>query len=159
MLAKIAPIRLSPATHFMHRRTLPMFVLGFFALLLTASRLLAAPFTLAENQLLPLPNGHVVKVLSISKIESSKGVMALMVRYQTALSLDERKALSDEVDDVWKIAVKDVERTGYHEAILCSNEVQKGIFLTANRMMNFIFEKGADGKWTRLNRADFMAAQ
>jgi len=26
-------------------------------------------------------------------------------------------------------------------------------------VMDFIFEKGADGKWTRLNRADFMAAQ
>jgi hypothetical protein len=73
--------------------------------------------------------------------------------------VDERKALSQEVDDVWKVAQKDVEHYGYDEAIISSNEVPKGIFITANRMANFIFEKGADGKWTRLNRADFMAAQ
>jgi hypothetical protein len=139
----------------MIRRTLLTLILGFTAILLTASRLPAT--TLAENQTIKLPNGHVVKVLSVSKVESSKGVMALMVRYQTTLSIDERKALSEEVDDVWKLAVKDVERGGYSEAIISSNEVRKGIFLTANRMLNFIFEKGTDGKWIRLNRADFMA--
>ena len=41
--------------------------------------------------------------------------MALMVRYQTPLSVDESKALSAEVDDFWKIAVKDVERDGFSE--------------------------------------------
>jgi hypothetical protein len=157
MLAKTALLRLSPATDFMTRHTLSMLVLSFAAVLFTASRLPAA--TLAENESIKLPDGHLVKVLSISKVESSKGVMALMVRYQTALSINERKALSDEVDDVWKLAVKDVERGGYQEAIISSNEVRKGIFLTANRVLNFIFEKGADGKWLRLNRADFLALE
>jgi hypothetical protein len=92
-------------------------------------------------------------------MEYSKGVMALMVRFQTSLSFDERKAISQEVDDVWKFVQKDVDRYGYGDAIMSSNEVPKGIFITANRMENFIYEKGADGKWARLNRADFMAAQ
>jgi hypothetical protein len=117
----------------------------------------AAP--LGANQMLKLPSGRTAKILSVSKIEYSKGVMALMVRYQTTLSVDQRKALSQEVDEVWKIAQKDVERYGYGEAIISSNEIPKGIFITSNRMANFIYEKGADGKWTRLNRADFMAAQ
>jgi hypothetical protein len=116
-----------------------------------------APLT--ANQTLKLPSGRIAKILSVSKVEYSKGVMALMVRYQTTLSVDERKALSQEVDDVWKIAQKDVEHYGYDEAIISSNEVPKGIFITANRMLNFIYEKGPDGKWTRLNRADIMAAQ
>jgi len=141
----------------MNRRTVPALLLGILVTLLTPFSLPAAP--LADNQTIKLPNGHVIKVLSISKVESSKGVMALMVRYQTAISIEERKALSEEVDDVWKVAIKDVEKGGYTEAILSSNEVRKGIFLTANRMLNFIFEKGSDGKWTRLNRADFMAVQ
>ena len=51
------------------------------------------------------------------------------------------------------------EHDGYDEAIISSNEVPKGIFITSNHVLNFIYEKGADGKWTRLNRADFMAAQ
>jgi hypothetical protein len=139
----------------MLHRTLPLLALALF--LVTPASAWAAP--LAENETIKLPCGHTIKVLSISKIEYSKGVMALMVRYQTPLSIDERKALSDEVDDFWKIAVKDVEHDGYSDAIISSNEVPKGIFLTASRMFNFIFEKGPDGKWTRLNRAEFLATQ
>jgi len=141
----------------MNRRSLPTLLLGFAFLFFTVFTSQAAPLT--ANQMLKLPSGRTAKVLSVSKIEYSKGVMALMVRYQTTLSVDERKALSQEVDEVWKIAQKDVERYGYGDAIISSNEVPKGIFITANRMANFIYEKGADGKWTRLNRADFMAAQ
>ena len=143
----------------MKRRSLVLLAFGLAAVLLTALRAKAAPVVLAENQTLKLPCGRTIKVLSVSKVEYSKGVMALLVRYQTTLSVDQRKALIEEVDEVWKIAVKDVERYGYGEAIISSNEVPKGIFITANRMLNFIYEKGADGKWTRLNRADFMAAQ
>jgi hypothetical protein len=139
----------------MFRRLPP--VLGFAALLLAFSRLEAAP--LQENETLKLSSGRVVKVLSVSKVEYSKGVMALMLRYQTSLTVDQRKELSDEVDDVWKLAQKEVDRLGFSEAILSSNEVPKGIFLTTDRMLNFIFEKGPDGKWTRLNRDDYMAAQ
>jgi hypothetical protein len=141
----------------MNRRSLLTLLFGCAFLALTLSRSQAAPLT--ENEVLKLPSGRIAKILSVSKIEYSKGVMALMVRYQTTLSVDERKALSQEVDEVWKIAVKDVERYGYNDAIISSNEVPKGIFITANRMENFIYEKGADGKWTRLSRADFMAAQ
>jgi hypothetical protein len=154
-LAKFTPLRLSPATYLMNRRFVPVILLGMlFAMI---GRSAAAP--LVENETLKLPSGRIAKILSVSKIEYSKGVMALMVRYQTTLSLDEHKAISQEVDDVWKFAEKDVEHYGYNEAIISTNETPKGIFITASRMVNFIYEQGADGKWTRLNRADFMAAQ
>ena len=139
----------------MNRRTLTALLLGVALTLALPSQ--AAP--LAKNQMLKLPSGRIAKILSVSKIEYSKGVMALMVRYQTTLSVDERKALSQEVDDIWKVAQKDVERYGYGDAIISSNEIPKGMFITANRMQNFIYEKGSDGKWTRLDRSAFMAAQ
>jgi hypothetical protein len=141
----------------MNRRLLLVLPLALAAVLPGWPRLFAEP--LQDDQTIKLPDGHVIKVLSVSKFEYSKGVMALMVRYQTNLSVDQRKALSDEVDAVWSLAQQDVDHLGYNEAILSSNEVPKGIFVTASRMMNFIFEKGPDGKWTRLNRSDFMAAQ
>jgi hypothetical protein len=122
----------------MDRRALLTVLLGIIAIFSTASPSKAAP--LRENETLKLPSGRIAKILSVSSVEYSKGVMALMVRYQTTLSVDERKALSQEVDDVWKIAQKDVERAGYGEAIISSNEVPKGIFITANRMLNFIYE-------------------
>ena len=154
MLAKTNPLSLSPLLTTMQRRTLTASLLALVSILALPSQ--AAP--LEENDTLKLPSGRTAKILSVSKIEYSQGVMALMVRYQTTLSVNERKALSQEVDDVWKIAQKDVEHYGYSEAIISSNEIPKGIFITANHVMNFIYEKGADGKWTRLNRADFMAS-
>ena len=139
----------------MNQRFVLALILGFALVTFGCSQ--AAP--LVQDQTVKLPTGRIAKILSISKIEYSKGVMALMVRYQTTLSVDERNALSQEVDEVWKLAQKDVEHYGYTEAIISSNEVPKGIFITTNHVMNFIYEKGADNKWTRLNRADFMAAQ
>jgi hypothetical protein len=141
----------------MNRRSVLALLLGFAIASLPVFRAQAAP--LVQDETLKLPSGRIAKILSISKVEYSKGVMALMVRYQTTLSVDERKALSQEVDDVWKLAQKDVEHYGYGEAIISSNETPKGIFITVNHVVNFIYEKGSDGKWTRLNRADFMAAQ
>ena len=155
MLAKTRTLRLSPATPYMTQRFLSALLLGLAFVLMTV--LPSRAGLLSQDQTLKLPSGRIAKILSVSKVEYEKGVMALMVRYQTTLSVDERKALSQEVDDVWKIAQKDVEHYGYDEAIISSNEVPKGIFITASHMANFIYEKGSDGKWTRLNRADFMA--
>jgi hypothetical protein len=133
--------------------------LAFFALLMGFSLVSARADGLTANETLKLPSGRTAKILSISKIEYSKGVMALMVRYQTTLSVDQQKALSQEVDEVFKFAQMDAERARYDEAIISSNEVPRGIIITTSRMVNFIFEKGADNKWTRLDRGDFMAAR
>jgi hypothetical protein len=140
----------------MHRPIL-MIAVALVAFTGTGLRLPAAP--LHPDELLKLPAGGEVKVLSVSKFEYEKGVMALMVRYETKLSIDQRKEVSQEVDAVWRLEQKEVDHLGYSEAILSSNEVPKGIFLTASRTINFIFEKGADGKWSRLNLSDFMASQ
>jgi hypothetical protein len=139
----------------MYRCLLPAFFLGLVFCL--QRPLAAAP--LVQGETLKLPCGRTIKVLSVSRIEYSKGVMALMVRYQTTLNVEQRKALSVEVDDVFQAAQKQVERDGFHEAIISSNEVPHGIILTTSRMLNFIFERDIDGKWTRLGRSDFMAAE
>lgn len=155
MLAKTSLLRLSPLLTFMTRHSLTALLVVFaLALALPAQ---AAP--LAGNQTIKLASGHVVKILSVSKIEYSKGVMALLVRYQTTLSVDERKELSQEVDEFWKFAQKDVERYKYNDAIISSNEVPKGVIFTASRMANFIYEKDATGHWNRLDRNDLVAAQ
>jgi hypothetical protein len=143
----------------MNRRPPLLALLALAAVLFTAPRSFAAPFVLVEDETLKLPCGHTIKVLSVTKVEFSKDVPALMVRYQTPITVEESKALTQEVDDVWKIAVKDVERYGYREAIISSNEEPKGIFISANHTLNFLYEKGPDGKWTRLNRSDILAEQ
>jgi hypothetical protein len=141
----------------MYHRNLPTLILALAVALFAANPTVAAP--LSANEVIKLPSGHTAKILSVSKIEYSKGVMALMVRYQTSLSMDEAKAVSAEVDEVWKFAQKDVERAGFGEAIISSRQTIRGLLLTTSREANFIYEKGADGKWTRLERGDFMALE
>jgi hypothetical protein len=140
----------------MSHRILLGVVVAIFLLLVTGS---ANASTLAPNQLLKLPSGHVAKILSVSQIEYAKGVVALMVRYQTTLTMEEPKPVSEEADEVWKFAQKDVERAGLAEAIISPTHTVKGLLLTTSREANFIFEKGPDGKWTRLTRSDYMAAE
>ena len=119
----------------------------------------AGATVLVADEVIKLPSGHLAKILSISRIEYSKGVMALMVRYQTSLSMDQAKAVSAEVDEVWRLAQKDADRAGFADAIISSTQTVKGLLLTTSRETNFIYEKGADGKWTRLDRGGFVAAE
>src|SRR5271163_4169737 len=78
MLAKSDTVSLSPATHHMQRRTLLTVLLGLAALLLVTYSTQAAPLT--ANETVKLASGHIVKILSISQVEYTKGVMALMLR-------------------------------------------------------------------------------
>lgn len=125
--------------------------------ILAGNSVLAAP--LSANEMIKLPSGHMAKILSVSRIEYAKGVMALMVRYQTTLSMDEAKAVSAEVDEVWKYAQKEADHAGLGDVIISSTQTVKGLLLTTSRETNFIYEKGPDGKWARLERGGFMAAE
>ncbi len=156
-LAKTRTFRLSPAVSFMSRLNFSALLSVAFLALVVAVPALAA--SLSADQVIKLPSGHSAKILSISRIEYSKGVMALMVRYQTTLSMDEAKAVSAEVDEVWKLAQKDADRAGFADAIISSTQTIKGILLTTSRETNFIYEKGADGKWARIDRDGFVAAE
>lgn len=156
-LAKTPTIRLSPLPHFMTRFNLCALLSVMFLAALAA--IPAGASGLTDDQVIKLPSGHLAKILSVSKIEYSKGVMALMVRYQTSLSMDEAKAVSAEVDEVWKLAQKDADRAGYGDVIISSTQTVKGLLLTTSRETNFIYEKGSDGKWTRLSRDGFVAAE
>ena len=156
-LAKIPMFRLSPLFSFMTRFNLCALLSVVFLAALAAIPVGAT--NLSADQVIKLPSGHLAKILSISKIEYSKGVMALMVRYQTSLSMDESKAISAEVDEVWKFAQKDADRAGFGDAIISSTQTVKGLLLTTSRETNFIYEKGADGKWSRLDRGGFVAAE
>ena len=78
---------------------------------------------------------------------------------KTTLSIDQHKALSDEVDEVWKTAVKDVEHYGYTKAIIQLQRTAQGHLRHHQPHAHLHFEKGSDGKWTRLSRPDLLAAE
>ena len=95
-----------------------------------------------------LPSGQTVKVLGVGKMFFTKGDAALMLKYQTDLSLDDRAALHREVLAIWDVFRQDVERAGLKGAIVSANERPVShLFWSSNRSFNFVFEQAANGTW------------
>lgn len=114
---------------------------------------------LMPDQMLQLSNGQIVKIISISQMQYTTEENALLIRYQTPHSLDQRKALSEEVDAVWSETEKDAEASGLKEVVITSDYEGRTLFLTSHQTTNFIFEKNATGKWIRLGREEFFAEE
>jgi hypothetical protein len=116
----------------------------FAALLCTTA--LAAP----DDEFYPLPSGKLIPVLSAGRVNYGEDKVALMLRYQTALSLDDKAALDAEVDEIWNSFRADVDKTGLSLAIVSANEKPTGFFVKSSRAKAFVFKKGADGAWSKV---------
>ena len=98
-------------------------------------------------QVYMLPSGKQIKVLGLGKINFSKDDPALMLKYQTDLSLDDKEALSKEVDEIWEKFKIDVENAHLAAGIVSANEVPKGTLIKIGKSYNFVFKKMPDGTW------------
>lgn len=94
-----------------------------------------------------LPSGKKIKVLSVGKMLFSGGDRALMLKYQTEIPLDNKTALREEVEEIWKYFKLDVEKTDSTSAIISANEPPKGFIVTTNKNYNFVIQKDKDGNW------------
>ena len=94
-----------------------------------------------------LPSGREIKVVGIGTMHFAKGDPALMLKYQTDLSLDNKEALRKEVEDIWQVFRLNVEQAGLKNAIISANEVPKGWFIKKGRGYNFIVVKNEAGEW------------
>ena len=105
-----------------------------------------------QYQLVKLPSGKEVKVLGVGKIFFTQDEPALMLKYQTAMSLDDKFSLQkEEVDEIWDSFKPDVDKAGLQNAIISANEAPKGRFIRHNRSYNFVFKKSNDGTWKLLS--------
>jgi hypothetical protein len=100
-----------------------------------------------ESSVMKLHSGKEVLVLGIGKLSFSNDSPALMLKYQTELSIDDREALRKEVDEVWEQFQPDVEKAGLVQGIVSANEPPKGGFIKHNRTFNFVYKKMPSGKW------------
>jgi hypothetical protein len=94
-----------------------------------------------------LPSGKVVKVLGTGMLHFSQDDPALMLKYQTERSLDEKVALQQEVNEIWANFRFDADRANVKNAVIAANEPPQGRFITSNRSFNFVFKKSPDGVW------------
>jgi hypothetical protein len=102
-------------------------------------------------QILSLPSGKKIKVLTIYELTFTKGPPALIFSYQTDLSLDDMPALQREVNEIWPIFRLNVEHAGLTGAVISANEKPAGGLTKENRGYNFVFHKASDGSWAQAN--------
>jgi len=74
---------------------------------------------------------------------------ALMLSYQTDISLNDKAALEKEIEDIWGSFRPDVEKAGLVNAIISANEPPGPGFLSKSRGINFVYKRASDGKWSR----------
>jgi hypothetical protein len=122
--------------------------LSAFCLCLFASLLLGCSVDGSQNyRVVTLSSGKQVKVLSVGKISFSQGDPALMLKYQTDLSVDNRVVLQQEVAEIWESFRGDVEKAQLNSAVISANDVPKGIVIKTGKSYNFVYQKTKDGNW------------
>jgi hypothetical protein len=83
----------------------------------------------------------------MGKIFFSKGDPALMLKYQTDLSLDNKVVLQQEVAEIWKSFRVDVEKAQLNSAVISASDVPQGIVIKTGKSYNFVYQKTKDGNW------------
>lgn len=101
------------------------------------------------HQLVTLTSGKQVKVLGVGKMWFANDTPALMLKYQTDISPDDKASLGKEVDEIWASFRADVEKAQLTNGIVSANEKPTGFIVTKSRAHNFVFRRGADGQWSK----------
>jgi hypothetical protein len=100
-------------------------------------------------RLATLPSGKQIKVLGVGQMAFTEGPPGLMLKYETDIPIENVPALEREADEIWLSFRSDVERAGLRVGIVSANEKPSGFIITKNRGYNFVFERGADGRWAK----------
>lgn len=100
-----------------------------------------------QYKLVNLPSGKIIKVMGIGKMFFTKDDPALMLKYETDNSIDNKDLLRLEVEEIWPLFKSDVEHAKLTIAIISAHEPSKGTFIKTRRSFNFVFKRMEDGKW------------
>jgi len=99
-------------------------------------------------QLLSLPSGKQIRVLSVVKMHVTAGNPALVLRYQTDQSVDDLKALKAEALEIWPTFQVNVENAGLTNAAISAIGKTKPGFIRTGQAYTFVFQKsGPNGEW------------
>jgi hypothetical protein len=121
----------------------------FFLALFLALLVMGCGPAATNFQTVALPSGKQVKVLGVTPISFAKGPPALMLKYETDLSIGDKVAVQKEVDEIWSSFRQDVEHANMTYAIISATEKPSGLIITNSRGDNFVFKKAADGSWSQ----------
>ena len=100
-----------------------------------------------------LPSGRILKNVVIGPMVSTKSSFprTLALKYETSVDLRSRKAISDEVEEVWKDFRLEADKGKYEAAVVMVVAPAAGFpfVATTSEQINFVFEK-KEGVWKML---------
>jgi hypothetical protein len=94
-----------------------------------------------------LPSGKQIKITSMVPMHFPNGEDALVLNYETDISIDDKLDLRKEVDQVWGSFKKNVESANMTNGIIRVVHQEGNGFLTHGKGYGFLFVKRADGEW------------
>jgi len=93
-----------------------------------------------------------VKVLGVSRMTFPKSGPALMLKYQTDLSMADTAALHAEAERIWVDFRSEAESAGVSGAVLSATSAPSGGIISHGRGYNFVYVKRSDGSWREVRR-------
>ena len=104
--------------------------------------------SLGQNyKLTKLPSGKEIKITGIAKMDFPNSDSALVLNYLTDISIDNKVALRNEVDEVWSVFQTDVENSKLKAGVIRATHVEGSSFVKSGQGYGFVFVKRDDGKW------------
>jgi hypothetical protein len=121
-------------------------------LILVALAVLAGCSSAPHYTVKKFSSGREIKILGMGPIRLGNGTTTLMFNYQTDLDISNIEGLKAEADDIWSVLKYDVAKNNFDSAVISAHDVPKGFLIKNGHSYNFVYEKGADGNWHRLEK-------
>jgi hypothetical protein len=98
-----------------------------------------------------LPSGERIIVTVFEKIFFKEYRPTLCSHYETDQDVNDSPALRNEINQIWQVFQKEVERESFIRALIQANRTYKFLGIESKNSWGYVFEPGSDGKWSCSN--------
>jgi len=88
-----------------------------------------------------------IQVKGVEKVNFPNGGVALVMEYETELSIEDMSSLRKEVDAIWEGFQKDAEEAQVKSAVIRATHYESSGVFRQGKGFGFVFVKDQDGKW------------
>jgi hypothetical protein len=99
-----------------------------------------------------LSSGEQIKVFGVSRMTFPKSGPAIMLKYQTELSLADTAALHAQAERIWVDFRGEAESAGVKGAVLSATSAPTTGLVRHSQGYNFVYVKRSDGSWHEVQR-------
>ena len=94
-----------------------------------------------------LPSGKEIKITSMVKMDFPNSDPALVLNYLTDIPIDDKLALRKEIDEVWSVFQKDVEKAQLKAGVIRATHLEGSGLVKSGKGYGYVFVKRDDGQW------------